>query len=66
MENRFNHTKERLKERYNLDLNKEEYYQLCNHVEHSFVARPYSRNRDSRITIFKGKVITVGYNKKRK
>ena len=65
-ENRFNHTKERLKERYKLDLTKEEYSQLCKQVENSFVSSPYSKNRDSRITVFKGKVITVGYNKQKK
>lgn len=64
-DNQFNHTKERLKQRYKLDINKEEYIDLCQRLKESFISRPYSKNRDVRMTVFKGKIISIGYNHKR-
>lgn len=59
---RYNHTKERLMERYNLSITEEEYLALCKDLKDAQIIDTYSNNRDIRLFQFKGKNVYFGYN----
>jgi len=61
---RFNHTKKRLSERFKVDMNENDYIDLCKLSKESYKSRDYSKNRDTRIVEFKNKTISVGFNHK--
>lgn len=61
---RFNHTKQRLKQRFNMDMNESDYIELCKLSKNAYKSRDYSKNRDTRIVDFKNKTLSVGYNHK--
>jgi len=59
---RYNHTKDRLMERYNLSITEEEYLTLCKDLKNAQIIDVYSTNRDIRLFQFKGKNVYFGYN----
>jgi len=61
---RFNHTKQRLNERFKIDMSEKDYIDLCKLSKDSYKSRDYSKNRDTRIVEFKNKTISVGFNHK--
>lgn len=64
---RYKHTRDRMKERFNIDLSLEEYDKLCEKVEKSgTVVEEYSKNRETRLVSWEKRFIAVGYNKKYK
>lgn len=63
---RYEHTKIRLKERYDIDINLNDYILMCKIADDGLIDKTKSKNRDYRFIYFKGNYISVGYNKKYK
>lgn len=61
---RFEHTKQRLNERYNIDIDIDDYDLMCNIASYGLIDKKKSKNRDNRLIYFKNKYIVVGFNKK--
>lgn len=61
---RFEHTKSRLLERYNIDINIDDYDLMCKIAQYGLIDKKKSKNRDSRVIFFKGNYILIGYNHK--
>ena len=61
---RYRHTKLRMKERFDMDIDESDYMKLCEISKESYVIKPYSTNRDFRVLRYKGRVMTIGFNNK--
>lgn len=61
---RFEHTKQRLNERYNINIDVDDYDLMCIISKEGLIIKKKSKNRDTRIIYFKNKYIVVGYNYK--
>jgi len=60
---KFNNTKKRLKQRFNIDIDKKDYIKLCELSKDSYMCREYKDNKETRMIEFKNKTISVGFNK---
>lgn len=63
---RFDHSKQRLNERYNIDVDIDDYDLMCKIAQYGLIDNKKSKNRDSRVIFFKNTYILVGYNHKLK
>lgn len=61
---RFDHSKQRLNERYDINIDINDYNLMCKIASNGLIIKEKSKNRDSRIIFFKGRYIVVGYNHK--